>query len=224
MTDANAGRRRVGVLISGSGSNLQALIDGCRPAASPARIALVIANRDDAYGLVRARESGIETTVIDHTAFDGRAPFDAEIDRVLKAHDIDLVCLAGFMRILTPEFVNAWRDRMLNIHPSLLPRYKGLNTHQRALDNGDRQHGCTVHLVRPDLDDGPMLVQAAVPVVDGDDAETLAKRVLVQEHAIYPMALNLLAAGRVRVDDDRALIDGAPGPVVLPDGATGPEL
>ena len=218
MTDPADAPRRVAVLISGGGSNLQALIDACAAPGASARIALVISNKADAYGLTRARNAGIAVCTIDHRAFPDRPSFDAEIDRTLREHGIEIVCLAGFMRILTPAFVDAWRDRMLNIHPSLLPRYKGLNTHQRALDNGDERHGCTVHLVRPDLDNGPLLVQAAVPVLDGDDADSLAARVLTREHVIYPMGLILLASGRVRVENDNALIDGKPGPLMLEPG------
>jgi len=216
-------RRRVGVLISGSGSNLQALIDSCATPESPAEIVLVISNRDDAYGLTRARNAGIATCTIDHTAFPDRPSFERKILSALSEQGVEIVCLAGFMRILTPGFVEQWEDRMLNVHPSLLPDYKGLHTHQRALDDGADWHGCTVHLVRPALDDGPLVVQARVPVLDGDDADSLAARVLVQEHRIYPLALQLLAAGRVEVKGDTALIDGLTGPL-SPDAVSQPKV
>ena len=223
MTAAGRARRRVGVLISGSGSNLQALIDACAGPECPAEIVLVISNQDDAYGLTRAQNAGIATRTIDHTAFPDRLSFEREILAALAQQDVEIVCLAGFMRILTPDFVERWRDRMLNVHPSLLPAYKGLHTHQRALDDRADWHGCTVHLVRPALDDGPLVVQARVPVLEGDDADSLAARVLVQEHRIYPLALSLLAAGRVDVDGDVALIDGTEGPL-SPDALQEPKF
>ncbi len=206
-------RRRVGVLISGSGSNLQALIDACSDSESPAEIVLVISNQADAFGLTRAQNAGIATRFIDHSAYPDRTSFETEILAALAEQQVEIVCLAGFMRILTPGFVEHWEDRMLNVHPSLLPDYKGLHTHQRALDDGAEWHGCTVHLVRPALDDGPLVLQARVPVLEGDHADNLAARVLVQEHRIYPLALQLLAAGRVAVDGDTALIDGVKGPI-----------
>lgn len=205
-------RKKTAVLASGGGTNLQALIDACARHDHPAEITLVLSNNTDAYGLERARKAGIATAVVDHRGYPDRESFDAAIQAVLEDAGIEIVCLAGFMRILTDGFVNAWRDRMLNIHPSLLPAYRGLNTHQRALDDGATRAGCTVHLVRPDLDSGPMILQAEVPVLPGDDADTLAKRVLFREHEIYPAALNLFAAGRVTVEAEVAFIDGAPGP------------
>lgn len=208
-------RRKVGVLISGGGSNLQALIDTCLDPTGPAEICVVISNNGDAYGLERARIAGIATATIDHREFQDRQTFEREILDTLRHHGVEIICLAGFMRILTAGFVEKWHDRMLNIHPSLLPKYKGLHTHQRALDDGEQEHGCTVHLVRPELDDGPLLVQAKVPVLAGDDADALAKRVLVQEHAIYPRALNLLAGGHVSVQEDCAYIDGEAGPILV---------
>ncbi len=180
---------------------------------SAAEIVVVISNREDAYGLKRAEQAGIAAKAIDHTGFPDRHSFEQQILTTLQEHSVEIVCLAGFMRILTPEFVEKWRDRMLNIHPSLLPAYKGLHTHQRALDDGVPEHGCTVHLVRPELDDGPLLVQAKVPVEPGDDAESLAARVLVQEHRIYPIALQLLAEGRVTESGAHADVDGMPGPL-----------
>lgn len=208
---------RVGVLISGRGSNLQALIDACADPAFPARIAVVVSNKADAYGLERARQAGIATAVVDHKAYDGREAFEAALDATLRAHDIDLICLAGFMRILTAGFVNGWAGRMINIHPSLLPSFKGLHTHERTIAAGVRITGCTVHFVRPEMDDGPIIIQAAVPVLAGDDADSLAARVLEQEHVIYPEALRLIALGRVRVEGDVAVITdmGADGRVLV---------
>jgi phosphoribosylglycinamide formyltransferase-1 len=205
-------RVRTGVLVSGGGTNLQALIDASAAPDFPAEIVLVISNRPGVKALERAERAGIATEVIRHQDFDGRAPFDAALDRALRAAGCEILCTAGFMRILTADFVNGWRDRMLNIHPSLLPAFTGLNTHQRALDASARIAGCTAHLVIPDLDAGPILAQAAVPVLAGDTAETLAARVLEQEHRIYPLALRLLAEGRVRVESGRAIIDGQAPP------------
>lgn len=198
--------RRTAVLISGSGSNLQALIDACEAGRCPAEIGLVVSNRADAFGLERARRHGIRATVIDHRGFADRAAFEAVLDRRLREAGIELVCLAGFMRVLTAGFVQGWRNRMLNIHPSLLPAFPGLDTHARALAAGCRVHGCTVHLVRPTLDDGPILVQGIVPVLADDDAERLAARVLEVEHRCYPLALDLLARGRVRIEGDRVTL------------------
>ena len=201
---------RVGVLISGRGSNLQALIEACRDPATNARIVLVLSNKADAAGLARAAEAGIPTAVIDHKAYQDRAGFDAELDRHLRAAGVELVCLAGFMRILTDGFIGAWRDRMINIHPSLLPAYRGLDTHARALADGVKLAGCTVHFVRPELDTGPIIVQAAVPVASGDTPESLAARVLAVEHRAYPLALRLLATGRVKVEGETTVLDGRP--------------
>ncbi len=202
-------RLRAAILISGRGSNMQALIEACAQAGSPAEIALVISNKADAGGLAWARAAGVATDVVSHRAFADRAAFDAEIDAKLRAAGIQLVCLAGFMRILSDEFVAAWRDRMINIHPSLLPSFRGLDTHARALAAGVRLHGCTVHFVRPEMDTGPIIVQAAVPVESTDTPDSLAARVLSAEHRIYPLALRWIAEGRVRVENERAIIDGA---------------
>ncbi len=204
-------RKKVGVLVSGRGSNLQALLDACADPAFPAEVALVISNVPGVYALERAAKAGVATRVIPHKPFPSREAFDAAVDAELRAAGIEIVCLAGFMRLLSAGFVEGWRGRMINIHPALLPAFKGLHTHERALEAGVRLHGCTVHLVTPDLDDGPILVQAAVPVLADDDADRLAARVLEQEHRIYPLALRLLAEGRVRVDGNRAAI-AAPGP------------
>ena len=202
-------RLRVAILISGRGSNMQALIEDCARPDSPAEIALVISNKAEAEGLARAGTAGIATAVVSHRAFADRAAFEADIDAKLRAAGIQLVCLAGFMRILSDEFVAAWRDRMINIHPSLLPSFRGLDTHARALAAGVRLHGCTVHFVRPEMDTGPIIVQAAVPIASADTPDSLAARVLSAEHRIYPLALRWIAEGRVRVENERAIIDGA---------------
>jgi phosphoribosylglycinamide formyltransferase-1 len=201
---------KVGVLISGRGSNLQALIEACRDPATAAEIVLVLSNKANAGGLARAAAAGVATAVIDHKAYPDRAGFDAELDRRLKSAGVELVCLAGFMRILTDGFIAAWRDRMINIHPSLLPAYRGLDTHARALADGVKLAGCTVHYVRPELDTGPIIVQAAVPVASDDTPESLAARVLAAEHRAYPLALRLVATGRVKVEGERILLDGRP--------------
>jgi phosphoribosylglycinamide formyltransferase-1 len=210
-------RKRVAVLISGRGSNMAALIEAAKDKTYPAEIALVVSNRADAAGLGLARAAGIATEIVDHAAFGkDRAGFDRALQDVLELHRIDLVCLAGFMRLLTPGFVGHWPERMLNIHPALLPAFKGLDTHKRALEAGAKIHGATVHFVVAELDSGPIVAQGAV-TVRGDDSEaTLAARVLAVEHRIYPLALSLVAQGRVRVVDGRCLIDGVP----VPDPAT----
>ena len=204
---------RTAVLISGRGSNMKALIDAqqrYRQQRQPVdfEIVLVISNRPSAAGLKAAEAAGIDTVVIDHKGYREREPFDRALDQALSKARIDLVCLAGFMRILSPWFTEAWRDRVLNIHPSLLPSFKGLRTHERAIAQGVRLHGCTVHLVRPDLDDGPILVQGMVPVLQDDTAETLAARVLKVEHRCYPLALQLMASGRARIEGDRVMVEG----------------
>ncbi|MCA1909725.1 MAG: phosphoribosylglycinamide formyltransferase [Magnetospirillum sp.] len=201
------GKKKVGVLVSGRGSNLQALLDACRDPAYPAEIVLVISNVAGAYALERARAAGVATCVVSHKDYASREEFDAAMDVHLRQAGVEIVCLAGFMRLLSAPFVQGWDGRMVNIHPSLLPSFKGLNTHARAIEAGVKLHGCTVHLVTPDLDDGPILVQASVPVMADDTEEALAARVLEQEHVAYPLALRLLAEGRVRVDGNRARVD-----------------
>ena len=189
-------KRRVGILISGRGSNMAALIAAARAPGYPAEIALVVSNRPDAAGLARAQEAGVATACIDHRPFKGdRAAHEAAIDTALRGVGVEIVCFAGYMRLLTPRFVDAWQGRMLNIHPSLLPAFPGLHTHERALAAGVKIHGCTVHLVTQAMDEGPILAQAAVPVLRGDSAGELAARVLAQEHVIYPLALRLFASG-----------------------------
>ncbi|MCP1464774.1 phosphoribosylglycinamide formyltransferase [Pseudomonas sp. S3E17] len=196
------------VLLSGTGSNLQALIDSTRTGDSPVRIAAVISNRSDAYGLQRARDAGIETRSLDHKAFEGREAFDSALVELIDTFNPQLVVLAGFMRILSAGFVRHYEGRLLNIHPSLLPKYKGMHTHQRALDAGDNEHGCSVHFVTEELDGGPLVVQAVVPVESDDSAQTLAQRVHTQEHRIYPLAVRWFAEGRLILGDQGALLDG----------------
>ena len=200
-----AGGKKTGVLISGRGSNLAALIEACAADDFPAVIALVISNRPGVAGLDIAQSAGIEALTIDHTTFETRESFDAEIDRVLREHEIELVCLAGFMRLLAADFVEAWRDRLINIHPSLLPAYPGVNIHERVIDDGVRISGCTVHYVRNGMDSGPIIAQVAVPVLSGDSTDTLAERVLAAEHRVYPLALKLVAEGTVRVSGERVV-------------------
>lgn len=195
---------KTAVLISGRGSNLQALID------AEIEIVLVISNVPDARGLGRAKKAGIATAVIDHKDYDDRETFDQAMTAEIEASGAELVCLAGFMRILSDDFIDHWRDRLINIHPSLLPDFKGLDVHQRVIDAKANRSGCTVHFVRPEMDSGPIIMQASVPVMAGDDADTLAARILVEEHIIYPKAVKLIAEGRVTVDGDKALIDGKP--------------
>ena len=184
---------RLAVLVSGRGSNLQALIDACATPGFPARIELVLSNEPDAFGLTRAQRANIPTKVVCHRDFPDRSSFEGALEHVLEAAAPDLICLAGFMRILSPELVGRWSGRILNIHPSLLPAFKGLNTHARALEAGVKTHGCTVHLVTPELDAGPPVLQAEVPVLADDTPETLAARVLEAEHRIYPDAVRKLA-------------------------------
>lgn len=209
-------RKRVAILISGRGSNMVSLIEAAKDADYPAEIVLVLSNRPDAAGLAHAAAADIPARAIDHTAFPDRETFDAALDAALRAAAIDLVCLAGFMRIFSSGFVEAWAGRMLNIHPSLLPLFKGTHTHAQALAAGVRLHGCTVHYVVPDLDAGPIVAQAAVPVRPGDDPDILAARVIVQERRLYPAVLALVAGGKVRLDrgrvvfaDDAVEADGA---------------
>lgn len=214
-------RRNVAVLISGRGSNMQALVRACTSPDYPAKIVLVLSNRADAAGLDFAREAGIATEVISHKDFPDRASFDAAMDAEIHRHGAELICLAGFMRLLDTGIIEAWRDRMINIHPSLLPSFRGLDTHKRALEAGVKLAGCSVHFVRPDVDTGPIIAQAAVPVLPGDTPDSLAARILEQEHLIYPMALRLVAEGRVRVEGGRAVVDAPTATVSLrnPDAA-----
>jgi phosphoribosylglycinamide formyltransferase-1 len=204
-------RLRCAVLISGRGSNLEALIRACAQQDFPAEIALVISNRADAGGLDHAARAAIASAVIPHRDYASRQTFEAALTKALEAAGIELICLAGFMRLLTAGFVDHWRDRLINIHPSLLPAFPGLDTHARALAEGVRFAGCTVHFVRAEMDHGPIIVQAAVPVLQGDDEPSLAARVLTAEHRAYPLALNLIGQGRVRVIGERTEIAGVSG-------------
>lgn len=218
-------RHRIAVLVSGRGSNLQALIDACRAPDYPATIVLVVSNRPGSQGLERAREADIATLAIDHGDYDDRESFEREVDKAVRKAGAELVCLAGFMRVLTPYFVSRWRNRLINIHPSLLPLFKGLHTHERALEAGVRFSGCTVHFVRPDMDSGPIILQAVVAVSGSDTADSLAARILVMEHRIYPMAVRLIAESRVRVVGEKVEIletaspDGGLINPILPDPA-----
>lgn len=202
-------RLPVVVLISGGGTNLQSIIDA-RQAGLAIDIRAVISNKGDAYGLERARNAGIETAVLDHNAFSDRDLYDAALIQLIDRYEPELLVLAGFMRILTDDFVRHYEGRMFNIHPSLLPKFKGLHTHRRAIEAGESEHGASVHFVTPELDGGPVIIQASVPVLEGDDESTLAKRVLEQEHRIYPQAIEWFAAGRLALEEGRVLLDGAP--------------
>lgn len=208
MTDIDVQPLRVVVLISGSGSNLQALIDGVAAGELPIKIAAVISNRADVFGLTRAAQAGIPTAVLDHKGFASREAFDQELMRMIDSYNPGLVVLAGFMRILTAQFTHHYLGRMLNIHPSLLPKFQGLHTHQRAIDAGEMQHGVTVHFVTDELDGGPAIVQAVIPVLVGDNAELLAKRVQRQEHIIYPLAVKWFAQGNLRMLDGKTEFKG----------------
>lgn len=188
---------KTAVLISGNGSNLQALIDAAKSPEYPAEIVLVISNKEDAYGLTRAENAGIATVIIPHEHYATREAFDRMVDASLRTHDIALVVMAGFMRILSDWFVGAWAGKLINIHPSLLPKHKGLNTHQRALDAHDAEHGATVHWVTPELDSGEIILQQAIPVLPGDTVESLKQRVHTIEHELYPEAVKRVAAGMV---------------------------
>jgi phosphoribosylglycinamide formyltransferase-1 len=214
-------RKRVAVLISGRGSNMSALIEAARASDYPAEIAVVISNRPEAGGLAHAAAAGIATVTVDHTRFGSdREAFERALHAELQSRAIDLVCLAGFMRLLTPWLPQQWEDRMLNIHPSLLPAFKGLHTHEAALRAGVRIHGATVHFVVPEVDSGPIICQGAVAVRDDDTPQTLADRVLTVEHRLYPLALRLVAEGRVHIKDGRCIITGMAaggGVLIAPD-------
>ena len=198
---------KIAILISGRGSNMAALIEACKDDAYPADVALVISNRPDALGLEIARAADIPTRVIEHGDFDSREEFDAAMTAALAAAEVRLICLAGFMRLLSAEFCQRWRDSLINVHPSLLPAFKGLHVHERMLETGARIAGCTVHFVRPEMDEGPILVQAAVAIAADDTPETLAARILVQEHRIYPLAVRLIAEGRARTEGGMVAIE-----------------
>ena len=203
---------RLAILISGRGSNMQAFIEACASGELDAQISVIISNNADAAGLERAAQAGIATCCIDHRAFPSREAFDQALVDQLQARRADLVILAGFMRILTPVFIKPFAGRLLNIHPSLLPKYPGLHTHQRALDAGDTEAGVTVHFVTPELDGGPPIIQARVPIVAGDNAQTLAARVILEEHVIYPLAAQWYLQGRLKLTNQGAYLDGNPIP------------
>jgi phosphoribosylglycinamide formyltransferase-1 len=206
-------RKRTAILISGRGSNMRALIERARDPSYPAEIVLVVSNRPDAAGLAFAKENNIACAVADHKIYAGREEFERSMQVLLELHRIELICLAGFMRMLTPWFIGQWQGRLLNIHPALLPAYRGLKTHERALADGAKIHGCTVHFVVAAMDEGPIIAQAAVAVLDSDTPDTLASRVLTEEHAIYPAALALVAEGSLRVQGNRVYFGE---PAVLP--------
>jgi phosphoribosylglycinamide formyltransferase-1 len=214
-------KKRVAVLISGRGSNMVALIEAAKDPNFPAEIALVLSNRSDAAGLVRARADGIATAVVDHAPFGkDREAFERAVQAILDDHRIDLVCLAGFMRLLTPWLVRRWEGRLINIHPALLPAFKGLHTHERVLAAGEKTHGATVHFVVPEMDSGPIIAQGKVPVHDDDTPDTLAARVLEEEHRLYPLALKLVAWGYVRMVDGQCRVDikrDARGELIAPE-------
>ena len=206
-------KTRIVILISGSGSNMTAIADEISRGSMDAEVSAVICNVPEAAGIQKARDRDLETQVIDHRNFTSREEFDLNLMRAIDDYSPDLIVLAGFIRILTPDFVRRYEGRMLNIHPSLLPAYQGLHTHQRALDAGDQKHGVTVHFVTEILDDGPNVIQAVVPVLDGDDATSLQKRVQLQEHIIYPIAVKWFVEGRLTMVGNTALMDGQPLPV-----------
>ncbi|SMF83284.1 formyltetrahydrofolate-dependent phosphoribosylglycinamide formyltransferase [Tistlia consotensis] len=205
-------RTRVGVMISGRGSNLQALLDAAARPDYPAEIALVLSNVAGVQGLARAKAAGVPTAVVPHRDFADRESFEREVTARLEAAGCTLVAQAGFMRVVTPWFVAHWRDRLINIHPSLLPAFPGLHTHERALQAGVRLHGCTVHFVRDEVDQGPIIGQAAVPVLPGDHPDDLSARVLTAEHLLYPRCLTLVAAGRTRIEAERVIHDAGAAP------------
>ena len=203
---------KIAVLISGRGSNLQALIDACQEPDYPAEIGLVLSNVGAAAGLERAREADIPTAIVEHKDFEDRKGFEDALLGEIGRAGVGLVCLAGFMRLLSDHFLGPWHNRVVNIHPSLLPSFKGVHVHEQVIESGARLTGCTVHFVRPAMDSGPIIIQAAVPVHTGDTPETLAARVLSQEHRIYPMAVRYIALGRLRIVAERVIIDGAAAP------------
>lgn len=216
-------RKRVAVLISGRGSNMAALIEAAKAKDYPAEIALVVSNRPEAGGLLVARAAGIATETVDHTKFSGdRNRFEHEIQSLLEKYRIEIICLAGFMRLLTANFLERWQWRILNIHPALLPDFKGLDTHRRVLEAGVTVHGATVHFVVPEMDSGPVIARGAITVRPGDSEEALAVRVLKVEHRIYPLALKLVAEGRVQIKNGHVLIDGVPVPNVADLAPTDP--
>ena len=200
-------RKRTAILISGRGSNMRSLIEAAADPSYPAEIVLVLSNRPEAEGLSLAKELGVATAAVDHKIHAGRESFEASLQVLLDLHRVELICLAGFMRLFTPSFVRAWEGRLINIHPALLPAYRGLHTHERALADGAKIHGCSVHFVVPAMDEGPIIAQAAVAVLDSDTPQTLAHRVLEQEHVIYPAALAAVASGQIKLVGDQVVAD-----------------
>ncbi|MGO4704289.1 phosphoribosylglycinamide formyltransferase [Microvirga sp. 2MCAF38] len=216
-------RRRIAILISGRGSNMTSLIEAASAPDFPGEIALVLSNRPDAGGLARAQEAGIPTRAIDHRTHLTRESFEQALDQALTENAIDFICLAGFMRVLTPWFVERWAGKMINIHPSLLPLFRGTHTHQRAINEGVLVHGCTVHFVVPELDAGPIVAQAVVPIIPGDTEETLSARVLAQEHVVYPQALRMICDGRARLENGQVVFaEGWDASGVLRSPSSGP--
>lgn len=202
----------IGVLLSGRGSNFLALLEATRQTGFPARIVCVISNKPEAAGLEHAKNAGIPAYAVNHKDYKNREDFERKTSSLLVQHNVQLVCLAGFMRLLTPWFVNQWQDRLVNIHPSLLPAFPGLDTHQKAIDYGVKFAGCTVHFTRAEMDHGPIIVQAAVPVRTHDTEELLAARILQAEHKIYPLAVRLIAEGRVNIHDEKVFVSNAAVP------------
>lgn len=200
----------IGILISGNGSNLQALIDACNSGVIPAKIAVVISNKSTAFGLERAKQAGIATVVLSHKDYASREDYDTALTKILEEYKVSFVCLAGFMRLLTPTFTQHWHDRLINIHPSLLPSFKGLDTHARAIAAGVKFTGCTVHFVRPAMDEGPIIIQAVVPVLQDDTPETLATRVFPFEHQCYVEALRIVATGGYKIVEEKVILDKPP--------------
>jgi phosphoribosylglycinamide formyltransferase-1 len=204
---------KIVVLISGGGTNLQAIIDACNDESYPAEVIAVVSNKADAYGLTRANNADIKTVSLSHKAFSSREAYDQALIQEIDTFNADLIVLAGFMRILTPQFVQHFQGKLINIHPSLLPKYQGLNTHQRAIEAGDDVHGVSVHFVTEELDGGPVILQAKVPIFDGDSSEELAARVHEQEHRIYPLVIKWFAQNRLAMNDDTAVLDGNTLPI-----------
>lgn len=218
-------RKRVAILISGRGSNMAALIAAAAAPDFPAEIVLVLSDKPDAAGLETARSAGVSVEAVDRKGFADKTAFEAAITQQLEAADVDLICLAGFMRILSSGFVSHWLDRIINIHPSILPAFRGIDTHRRALEAGVKVHGCTVHFVRPEVDDGPIIAQGVIPVLADDTEDSLAERLLAVEHRIFPMALRLVASGAARIEGARVVIEEsdnpAAAPMIVPDPAAG---
>ena len=214
-------RKRTAVLISGRGTNMSALVGAASNPSFPAEIVLVVADNPEAAGLEKARDAGVKTATVDRRSFGNRMTFETALQTQLEAARAELVCLAGFMRVLSADFVANWLGRMINIHPSILPSFRGVDTHRRALEAGVKLHGCSVHFVEADVDAGPIIVQAAIPVLAGDTPATLSDRLLPVEHRVFPMALSLLASDAIQVDGDQVRIDGSPrqetAPLIVPD-------